>query len=416
MRNNKNLFLITYDYPYGTGEPFLEVEIKYLSESFDQIYILSTSQNITLTRNVPENVKVIKCDRRYHPVKCVLYSLCKFFSIEFLCECFVTRSIDCVPSWIQLLKGCFRTWCIKKRIDIAVKKNKIDSYNSIAYSYWLAEGAYFIAKNSEKWALGISRAHGYEVRDYESFFPFRTIINEKLNTIYFISEYTKNEYERIISNYRKKSCQQAERMVIHLGVQQPTVKSKKECKNTSFLLVSVSSIYPLKRLDLIVDILEKYSGEKTIKWVHFGWGSLGKLVKQQCENKLNKKKNIEYTFVGQVSNQEILSFYENNSVSLFINTSDNEGVPVSIMEAMSFGIPCIARNVGGNAEIVKDSVTGYLVDKFADASEIAKKLESIVAGNVCFNPEKIKKWIFENYCSERNYQFFISHVYESISN
>ena len=32
---------------------------------------------------------------------------------------------------------------------------------------------------------------------------------------------------------------------------------------------------------------------------------------------------------------------------VFLNVSSSEGVPVSIIEAMSFGIPCIATNVGG---------------------------------------------------------------------
>ena len=32
---------------------------------------------------------------------------------------------------------------------------------------------------------------------------------------------------------------------------------------------------------------------------------------------------------------------------IFINMSDSEGVPVSIMEALSIGIPVIARAVGG---------------------------------------------------------------------
>ena len=39
----------------------------------------------------------------------------------------------------------------------------------------------------------------------------------------------------------------------------------------------------------------------------------------------------------------------------FINLSDSEGIPVSIMEAMSVGIPIIARDVGGNREIVTNN-------------------------------------------------------------
>ena len=49
-----------------------------------------------------------------------------------------------------------------------------------------------------------------------------------------------------------------------------------------------------------------------------------------------------------------------NDFDLFVNMSLSEGIPVSIMEAISFGIPIIATNVGGNAEIVNDE-TGVLI-------------------------------------------------------
>ncbi|NCO54621.1 MAG: glycosyltransferase, partial [Bacteroidetes bacterium] len=49
-------------------------------------------------------------------------------------------------------------------------------------------------------------------------------------------------------------------------------------------------------------------------------------------------------------------------VDLFINVSESEGIPVSIMEALSAGIPVIATNVGGTNEIVNNDV-GFLIDK-----------------------------------------------------
>lgn len=48
--------------------------------------------------------------------------------------------------------------------------------------------------------------------------------------------------------------------------------------------------------------------------------------------------------------------YKTEHINLFVNTSDNEGIPVSIMEAQQFGIPAIARNVGGNREIILEEL------------------------------------------------------------
>lgn len=56
--------------------------------------------------------------------------------------------------------------------------------------------------------------------------------------------------------------------------------------------------------------------------------------------------------------------------------SDSEGIPVSIMEAMSFGIPVIARNVGGMSEIVNEE-NGLLLEN-DDAEDAASKISSLL--------------------------------------
>ena len=59
-------------------------------------------------------------------------------------------------------------------------------------------------------------------------------------------------------------------------------------------------------------------------------------------------KNTRIPFYSQI--KSTLGNYLH--IDLFINTSSSEGVPVSIMEALSVGIPIIATDVGGTKEIV----------------------------------------------------------------
>jgi glycosyltransferase involved in cell wall biosynthesis len=47
--------------------------------------------------------------------------------------------------------------------------------------------------------------------------------------------------------------------------------------------------------------------------------------------------------------------------SAFILTSIREGLPLSILEAMACGLPCVVTDVGGNAEAVKDKVNGLVI-------------------------------------------------------
>lgn len=54
------------------------------------------------------------------------------------------------------------------------------------------------------------------------------------------------------------------------------------------------------------------------------------------------------------------------ALDLVALTSDNEGVPLSLLEAASAGLPVVAMRVGGVPEIIDDGVTGLLADNESD--------------------------------------------------
>ena len=56
---------------------------------------------------------------------------------------------------------------------------------------------------------------------------------------------------------------------------------------------------------------------------------------------------------------EVLPYLQ--AANVFILTSRSEGLPLSILEAMACGLPCIVTNVGGNAEAVTDKADGLVV-------------------------------------------------------
>ena len=119
--------------------------------------------------------------------------------------------------------------------------------------------------------------------------------------------------------------------------------------------------------------------------------------------------------MGSMPVSTIFDFYTTASVDLFINCSDVEGIPVSIMEAMSFGIPCIARDVGGNREIVDNNYNGILLSRNITVHELSDSIINLL----CLDADKyeimrrnaFKKYI-DCYDARHNYSIYWDFILE----
>ena len=69
-----------------------------------------------------------------------------------------------------------------------------------------------------------------------------------------------------------------------------------------------------------------------IHWIHLGGGPILKEINDIVKT---FPKNIKCDLKGMIDSEDILKFYVDKEVDLFINTSSSEGVPVTIMEACS---------------------------------------------------------------------------------
>jgi glycosyltransferase involved in cell wall biosynthesis len=73
-----------------------------------------------------------------------------------------------------------------------------------------------------------------------------------------------------------------------------------------------------------------------------------------------------------------MDFYKSNRVDLFVNLSIVEGLPVSIMEALSYGIPILATAVYGTPEAINENENGYLLDVNFKIEELIGKLSFLM--------------------------------------
>ena len=122
--------------------------------------------------------------------------------------------------------------------------------------------------------------------------------------------------------------------------------------------------------------------------------------------------NVRHHFLGNLPNDKVISFYKNNPVDLFVHVSSSEGgVPVSIMEAQSCGIPVVATSVGGSKEIVSDEV-GKLLKENPTPEQIAENISSILDNpELAIEKRKTSKLNWQDhYNADKNYAEFASRL------
>lgn len=119
----------------------------------------------------------------------------------------------------------------------------------------------------------------------------------------------------------------------------------------------------------LLDVAKKIGKlHSNIKILLCGDGDIEKIKRIVKSNKIN---NVEVLgWINKQKKEEILK-----TTIINILPSYNEGMPMSILEAMSFGIPTIATNVGGIPEVIVNNENGFLIipgDKESMFREIDK--------------------------------------------
>ncbi|MCL2400025.1 MAG: glycosyltransferase, partial [Defluviitaleaceae bacterium] len=218
----------------------------------------------------------------------------------------------------------------------------------------------------------VTRTHGYDLYKFRNklgYQPYKTWMDKKINKVFFISQHGYNYYlNEFAKSETKKYC------LSRLGIINNYFAEldKQEKNNNTLVLCSCSYIVPVKRLHHIIKALGQIN-EYKIHWIHIGDGPEKNSIESLADEILGNKNNITYEFKGFMNNDHVMQFYNANYFDCFISASESEGLPVSMMEAISFQIPVIATDVGGVSELVSKE-TGILLSSEGNISEISKAI------------------------------------------
>lgn len=146
-------------------------------------------------------------------------------------------------------------------------------------------------------------------------------------------------------------------IVVRMGIELPPARSQPPANDPPVVLFA-ARFDPVKRHAALLDAVASLvrTGERLELWLA-GSGRLQPAAEKQARE-LGLGATVR--FLGYVRNVEILGWLEAGAVDAVAIPSDREGVSVAMIEALAHGVPTIATDVGGTAELLGDGC-GLLV-------------------------------------------------------
>ena len=374
---NKCLILLTNVSPDTIGESFVSNELEFHSRSFRKVIVvpIQSSSEGFKGNSYPENVDVIDAPAFSGKKAKLLDLLSGFFYIFKRNEALKSEKTVIGKSLKRLLFANYfearNSRCFKQCVK-ALENYDLSQFDEVVvYSFWFFLPCRIGVDLTNKLRADnikvsfVTRAHGYDIYQYVNklnYLPMRSFLAKNVEKIFPCSRNGAEYLKTQLPEYNEKIHHS------YLGSFDFGLGNY----DSTFNILTCSHTVEVKRLDRLIEALSKLNGSGlNIKWTHIGDGELQEKIKSLAAQKLGFM-NVE--FMGKLDNSEVMNYYKNNPVSLFINVSESEGLPVSLMEATSFGTPVMATDVGGTSEIITDGNNGKLIPKEYTDKEFADSL------------------------------------------
>lgn len=191
---------------------------------------------------------------------------------------------------------------------------------------------------------------------------------EKIIAPYANKIITVSEYDRDLALQNGVGTEE-QLIAIHNGVKNSTIPIQPKQDEKTCRLVMVARFDQQKNQAILLETLSRLAD---LNW-HLDLIGDGPNL-QNCKN-LARKLGLENNINFEGRSNEVEKFLSRSDI--FVLTSNWEGFPLSILEAMRIGLPVIASDVGGVKEAVISGLTGYTVQR-DDLNGLTQKLRQLI--------------------------------------
>jgi glycosyltransferase involved in cell wall biosynthesis len=164
-------------------------------------------------------------------------------------------------------------------------------------------------------------------------------------------------------------------------------------ENNIIQLLVVSRLVSQKNIDSIIKAVKVMENENIILNIVGDGSEINNLKLLVKKYELDKKIN----FIGKIENTKLNEYLKN--ADIFIQASNYEGLPHSILEAMNFEIPILSTDVGGCSVLLNKGERGYIIPMPVSEVEISEGIRKIINNK---NEAKSKARLAKKYLNQEH--------------
>ena len=360
----RKLVFFSRSYPYSYAYDWKAGELSELRKYFDDIIVAPfVAESGTIASDFPRGIRLAPPALKQEDLSHRTSSAGRILNGRFLTHARALIGMGNTEFFVGARRWLHNSLTIEKLLKSEVFQRQIvpELSSSCLYFYWGAGYAAilpFLDKHLQR--ASMVRFHRYDLYwDANGYIPSQRSIVESAGMVATVSEHGANFLRQSYPSHAKKiRC-------FRLGT---TISGKARPSSDGVLrLVSCAFVNPVKRLNMIVESLRHI--DRPTEWTHIGDGPL---LSSLIDQSRQLPAHVICNFVGRLEMYDVRKYYDGRHFDVFINVSESEGIPVSIMEAMAAEIPVVATNVGGTSELVDDSVGRLLPVHFTPADFVSK--------------------------------------------
>lgn len=262
----------------------------------------------------------------------------------------------------KIIREGYKSVNILVRKKILVKKEILNS-DSFAIVSTRYDFSTLLSKYGRKDVIKIAQEHHHHNNDKK----YINILKHKykhIDYLFALTESLKNDY----TNFLKAN--KHTKILVVPNILKPTNNIHSDLNNKN--IISISRLHKGKKIDELINIFSQLKDKDTKLYI-IGDGEEKENLKNLVLD-LNLQDRVIMT--GYLNKDEQLEYLKNSSV--YAMTSISEGLPMVLLEAMSFGIPCIAyKTDSGVADIIENNKNGFVIEN-RNINEYIEKLNLLL--------------------------------------